>query len=148
METRPMAAETFEIEDTVRFAQCDPAGIVFFPQYLVMLNTLHERWFTEGLGVAYHDYIGVRRLGVPTVRLECDFTAVSRHGDRLRQRLTVAKLGRSSVELAVAFSGGDQLRARFRQVLVCTSLATHKAVALPDDVRQGMQRYLRSADTP
>jgi 4-hydroxybenzoyl-CoA thioesterase len=145
METRKMTAEVFEIEDTVRFAQCDPAGIVFFPQYLVMLNTLHERWFTEGLGVPYHEYIGQRRLGVPTVRLECDFTAVSKHGDRLRQRLAVAKLGRSSVELAVEFRGGDELRARFRQVLVCTSLATHKAVALPDDVRQGMQRYLSDA---
>jgi 4-hydroxybenzoyl-CoA thioesterase len=145
METCPMAAETFEIEDTIRFAQCDPAGIVFFPQYLVMLNTLHERWFNEGLGVPYHEYIGQRRLGVPTVRLECDFTAVSKHGDRLRQRLAVAKLGRSSVELAVEFSSGDELRARFRQVLVCTSLATHKAVALPDDVRQSMRRYLRAA---
>ncbi len=143
-----MAAELFEIEDTVRFCQCDPAGIVFFPQYLVMLNTLHERWFNEALGVPYHTYIGERRLGVPTVRLECDFTAVSRHGDRLRQRLSVAKLGRSSVELAVDFSSGGELRARFRQVLVCTSLATHRAVALPDDVRQAMQRFLRSADAP
>ena len=100
----------------------------------------------EGLGVPYHEVIGVRRLGVPTVRLECDFTAISRHGDRLRQRLAVAKLGRSSVELAVEFSGGGgELRARFRQVLVCTSLLSHKAVALPGDVRQGMQRYLSNA---
>jgi 4-hydroxybenzoyl-CoA thioesterase len=137
-----MDSEVFEIEDTVRFAQCDPAGIVFFPQYLVMLNTLHERWFCEGLGVPYHDYIGVRRLGVPTVRLECDFTAVSKHGDRLRQRLCVTKLGRSSLDLAVVFYGGAELRARFRQVLVCTSLATHKPVPLPDDLRRGMQRYL------
>ncbi len=137
-----MAVEVFEVKDTVRFAQCDPAGIVFFPQYLVMLNTLHERWFTEALGVPYHEFIGVRRLGVPTVRLECDFTAVSRHGDVLRQRVAVAKLGRTSFELAVTFLCGDELRARFRQVLVCTSLATHKPHPLPDDLRQGMQRYL------
>jgi 4-hydroxybenzoyl-CoA thioesterase len=137
-----MAGEVFEIEETVRFAHCDPAGIVFFPQYLVMLNTLHERWFSEALGVPYHDYIARRRLGVPTVRLECDFTAVSRHGDVLRQRLAVAKLGRSSIELAVEFRCDDELRARFRQVLVCTSLDTHKPHAIPDDLRAPMQRYL------
>ena len=137
-----MSSEVFEVEDTIRFAQCDPAGIVFFPQYLVMLNTLHERWFGEGLGVPYHEYIGVRRLGVPTVRLECDFTAISRHGDRLRQRLSVAKLGRTSLELAVAFDSANELRARFRQVLVCTSLATHKSHPLPDDLRAAMQRYV------
>jgi 4-hydroxybenzoyl-CoA thioesterase len=131
-----MAGKVFEIEEVVRFAHCDPAGIVFFPQYLVMLNTLHERWFGEALGVPYQDYIGERRLGLPTVRLECDFVAVSRHGDRLRQRL----------ELAVEYvSDSGELRARFRQVLVCTSLATHKSYPLPDDLRNAMQHYLRLA---
>ncbi len=140
-----LTAEVFEIEDVVRFAHCDPAGIVFFPQYLVMLNTLHERWFGEALGVPYSQYIGTRRLGLPTVRLECDFTAVSQLGDRLRQRLSVAKLGRTSLELAVEFDCEGELRARFRQVLVCTSLATHKSYPLPDDLRAGMQRFLRTA---
>jgi 4-hydroxybenzoyl-CoA thioesterase len=141
-----MAGKVFEIEEVVRFAHCDPAGIVFFPQYLVMLNTLHERWFGEALGVPYQDYIGERRLGLPTVRLECDFVAVSRHGDRLRQRLELAKLGRTSLELAVEYvSDGGELRARFRQVLVCTSLATHKSYPLPDDLRDAMQNYLRLA---
>lgn len=137
-----MAGAVFEIEETVRFAHCDPAGIVFFPQYLVMLNTLHERWFTEGLGAPYHEVIGVRRLGVPTVRLECDFTAISRHGDRLRQRLRLTRLGRTSIELAAEFDAAGELRARFRQVLVCTSLASHKPHPLPDDLRAAMERYL------
>lgn len=141
-----MGGEVFEIVETVRFAHCDPAGIVFFPQYLVMLNTLHERWFGEALGVPYHDYVGQRRLGVPTVRLECDFTAVSRHGDRLRQRLALNKLGRTSIDVAAEFVAVDgELRARFRQVLVCTSLATHRPQPLPDDLRAGMQRFLKPA---
>ena len=138
-----MVADVFEVEEVVRFAHCDPAGIVFFPQYLVMLNTLHERWFGEALGVPYAQYIGERRLGLPTVRLECDFTAISKLGDRLRQRLQVAKLGRTSLELAVEYVCDGELRARFRQVLVCTSLATHKSYALPDDLRASMQRFLR-----
>jgi len=139
-----MAGEVFEIDVTVRFGDCDPAGIVFFPQYLVMLSTLHERWFTEALGVPYPDYIGRRKLGLPTVRLECDFTAVSRHGDRLRQHLAVAKLGRTSLELAAEYDCGGELRARFRQVMVCTSLETHRSHPLPDDLRLGMQRFVRA----
>lgn len=138
-------SDVFEVEEGVRFAHCDPAGIVFFPQYLVMLNTLHERWFDEGLQVPYAHYIGVRRLGLPTVRLECDFTAVTRQGERLRQRLEVAKLGRTSLELAAEFDCGGELRARFRQVLVCTSLATHKSHPLPEDLRSAMTRYVRAA---
>ena len=39
---------TFERPVRIRFSHCDPAGIVFFPQYLVMTNALVEDWFNEG----------------------------------------------------------------------------------------------------
>ena len=132
----------FETVRQVRFADCDPAGIVFFPQYLVMLNTLHEQWFDEALKVPYAQLIGQRRTGLPTVRLEVDFTAISRHGDRLLQTLQLKKLGRSSLSLQVEFLCEAELRVRVHQVLVCTSLQTHRPLALPDDVRAAMQPYL------
>jgi 4-hydroxybenzoyl-CoA thioesterase len=135
----------FEAARPVRFADCDPAGIVFFPQYLVMVNTLVEQWFDEGLGVPYAEVIGARRLGLPTVRLEVDFTAISRHGERLVQRLSLCRLGRSSLTLQHEFLGGDELRLRATQVLVCTSLATHRPQPIPADLRVAMQPYLETA---
>ena len=132
----------------VRFADCDPAGIVFFPHYLVMLNTLVEQWFDEGLCVPYAQLIGARRMGLPTLRLEVDFTAVSRHGDALAWTLQLGQLGRSSFTLQFEGRGQDDgLRLRGRQVLVCTSLANHRPQPLPDDVRRSMQTYL-SEETP
>jgi 4-hydroxybenzoyl-CoA thioesterase len=138
----------FETTTTVRFADCDPAGIVFFPQYLVMMNTLVERWFDEGLRIPYAQLIGARRTGLPTVRLEVDFTAISHHGDVLTQQLEVERAGRSSLVLGISFSGGDELRLRARQVLVCTSLDTHRPLALPADVRAALAPYLRPAEEP
>ncbi len=135
----------FDTARTVRFADCDPAGIVFFPQYLVMVNTLVEQWFDDGLGVPYAEVIGARRTGLPTVRLEVDFTAISRHGEHLALRLSLAKLGRSSLTLRHEFLGGDELRLRAVQVLVCTSLDTHRPQPLPDDLRAAMQPYLETA---
>jgi len=135
----------FEGRRTVRFSDCDPAGIVFFPQYLVMLNGFVEEWFDEGLRIPYAGLIGARRTGLPTVRLEVDFSAVSRHGEVLRLQAGVAKLGRSSLTLDTEFHGGpgaDELRLRVRQVLVCTSLDTHRPQALPDDVRAAIAPYL------
>lgn len=126
----------------LRFADCDPAGIVFFPQYLVMLNTLVEQWFDEGLRIPFAHWIGMRRLGLPTVRLEVDFTAISRHGETLTQELAVESLGRSSLVLRTQFKGGEELRLRARQVLVCTSLQTHRPQPFADDVRLAMQPYL------
>ena len=74
----------FRRERVVHFSDCDPAGIVFYPQYFVMLNSHIEDWFTEGLGVDYYALVAERRIGLPTVRLEVDFVAVSRMGDRSR----------------------------------------------------------------
>lgn len=36
----------------IRFAHCDPAGIVFFPRYLEMFNNLIEDWCRDELGVS------------------------------------------------------------------------------------------------
>ncbi len=135
----------FQTTRTVRFADCDPAGIVFFPQYMVMLNTLVEEWFDDGLQISYAALIGQRRIGLPTVRLEVDFTAISRHGDVLTQALQIERLGRSSLSLQVEYLVGDELRLRARQVLVCTSLQTHRPIALPDDLRLAMQPHLKAA---
>ena len=128
----------FMAERTVRFSDCDPAGIVFFPQYLVMLNGVVEEWFDSALRIPYAELIGPRRTGLPTVRLEVDFTAISRHGDSLQWRVAVARLGRSSLTLGHECSSAGQLRLRAQQVLVCTSLHTHRPQALPDDVRAAL----------
>lgn len=135
---------SFERTQVVRFAHCDPAGIVFFPQYLVMLNELVEDWFDRGLKIPYAGFINQRRLGLPTLRLECEFSAVSRLGDLLTQRLAVRRLGRSSLVLATEMRGGDELRLRATQVLVCTSLQTHRPEPLPDDVRAAFKPFIES----
>ena len=127
----------------VRFSDCDPAGIVFFPQYFVMLNGAVEQWFDEGLRIPYAAVIGARRTGLPTVRLETDFTAVSRHGDTLALHIHVERVGRSSLQLrheivGTGAGGGHELRLRARQVIVCTSLDTHRAQPLPDDIRAAL----------
>ena len=55
----------FERKRLVRFAHCDPAGIIFFPQYLVLVNDLVEDWLGEGLGVPNAELILRRRIGTP-----------------------------------------------------------------------------------
>nr|WP_295080671.1 thioesterase family protein [uncultured Roseateles sp.] len=132
----------FERRELVRFGHCDPAGIVFYPRYFEMLNALVEDWFTQGLQVDYAQLLGPRRVGMPSVHLSADFQRVSRMGDWLTQRIQIVKLGRTSLSLAIEFAGTDGLRVRFAQVLVCTSLLTHKPTPFPDDLREALNRAL------
>jgi 4-hydroxybenzoyl-CoA thioesterase len=99
------------------------------------------------LGINYDGLIGARRLGLPTVRLEVDFTAVSRHGDSLTLRLHLARVGGSSMHLEHSFWGGEQLRLRARQVLVCTSLETHRPQPWPEDIRAALAQQLNKDHT-
>jgi len=139
----------FERPARIRFGHCDPAGIVFFPQYLVLFNGLVEDWFTDGLGISYANLLGPRRVGLPIVKLQCDFLAVSRMGDDVVLGLQVQRIGQSSLTLAVdctaaAPSGGQgpqQVRVRAEKVLVFTSLETHRAIAIPADVRDALLAF-------
>ena len=133
-----MKPAVFQREQLVRFGHCDPAGIVFYPRYFEMLNELIEDWFATGLGLPLDRLIGQRRLGVPTAQLDTRFLRVSRHGDRLMQRIHLERLGRSSLGLRIAFDGDDGPRVEFTQVLVCTSLDTHRSQPFPDDLRAAL----------
>lgn len=131
----------FERIRRIRFSHCDPAGIVYFPQYLVLFNQLVEDWFTEGMGISYADMLGKRRLGLPIVRLECDFRAISCMGEALRFGVTIERIGGKSLTLSLDAVCDTQLRVASRQVLVFTDLETHRAVPIPDDVRAALAPY-------
>ena len=74
---------TFVSRQRVRFAHVDAAGIVFYPRYFEMLNAAVEEYFGAVVGMDFADIHLVRRLGVPTVRLEADFAGPSHLGDLL-----------------------------------------------------------------
>ena len=131
----------FEQPVRIRFAHCDPAGIVFFPQYLVLTNNLVEDWVGDALGLPYSELLTRRRTGLPTVSLQCEFTAISRMGELVTMGLGVERLGGRSITLAIGCRLGDEQRMRIRQVLVCTSLDTHQAIDIPHDLRSAIQRF-------
>ena len=130
----------FRCERVIRFSDCDPAGIVFYPQYFVMFNGLVEDWVDEGLGIGFRRLVIERQTGLPTVRLEADFRAVSKMGDRVELALSVERLGSRSITLNSRCTGLEdgELRMQMRQVLVCTSLQTHQAIEVPADMREAI----------
>jgi 4-hydroxybenzoyl-CoA thioesterase len=125
----------FERDKLIRFHHCDPAGIVFYPQYFVLFNELVEDWFNEGLGIDFAAYHTKQRRGVPAVHVECDFIAPSAVGEMLRLRLGVKEVGNSSLTLAIEARAGDVLRVRATLVVVHASLDTLRAVPFPAELR-------------
>lgn len=134
-----MTHTPFERTRRIRFSECDPAGIVFYPQYFVMFNDLMEAWIDELVPDGFRGLIIERRVGMPTVRLEADFRAISRMGDLVTLALDVERVGTKSLNLGWRCLGDDgQLRMGAQQTIVFTSLDTHRAIAMPDDFRSAL----------
>ncbi|WP_322012117.1 thioesterase family protein [Paraburkholderia sp. J12] len=132
---------TYSQRHKIRFSECDPAGIVFYPQYFILFNDLIESWIDSLLPDGYHGVIGTRRIGMPTVHLEADFKAISKMGEEVVLSLDVERLGEKSLTLAWACTGADGVvRMAARQTIVTTSLDTHRAIAIPDDLRAAIER--------
>lgn len=132
------APVVFERPVRIRFAHCDPAGIVFFPQYLTLTNALVEDWFTDSLGIDYAHMIGQRRVGLPIVKLECEFARPSRMGETISLALSLVRTGRRSIDIRIAGRGPDGVRFVAHQVLVTMSLETGESIGIPDDIRAAL----------
>ncbi|WBU55693.1 acyl-CoA thioesterase [Paracoccus sediminicola] len=132
-------------EIQVEFNHCDPAGIVFYPRYFEMTNSVVENFFAEALNYPFRRMHMEEGTGVPTVRIEADFTAPSRLGDILIFSLEVERIGGASATLLLRASGrgeeGERLAARITLVWVTRGRG---ATAWPEEVRQRMETYLSS----
>ena len=137
-----MQRTPFESDKLIRFHHCDPAGIIFYPQYFVFFNELVEDWFTKGLNVSFVEQVIQERVSMPMGRVECDFLAPSKIGDVLRFALRVARIGRSSITLKIQCRSGDELRVRAHLTVVLASLETLRSVPISTDLRQRIERFL------
>lgn len=125
----------------IHFGHCDPAGIVYTPQYFHLFNTVLEDWYGQALGISYYDLIGARRTGLGYAHASADFVMPVRMGETLEVAVVIEALGRSSVTLTLhAFKDGVEC-ARGNFVTVVTSLVDHKAVPIPDDLRAAFEAY-------
>ena len=130
----------------IEFSHCDPAGIVFFPRYFEMINSVVENFFRERLGHPFERITMIEGHGVPTVHLETDFRAPSRLGDLVRFTLTVSGLGRASLDLHHRAAMGGELRLEARQRIVWIG-RDGRAAPWPDALRAGLVREMEK-ETP
>jgi 4-hydroxybenzoyl-CoA thioesterase len=136
-----MTAPLWITSVTIRFAHCDPAGIVYFASHFDILNTVVEDWFIEALGLDYHDIVGRRRVGLGYAHASADFRLPARMGDRLIYSVAVERVGGKSLPLRIMAqkTGSEVLSARL--TIVTTDLDRMTAIPIPDDIRAAVLAY-------
>jgi 4-hydroxybenzoyl-CoA thioesterase len=134
---------------TVRFGDCDPAGILYYPRYFDLFHQAMESWFDGPLGLPYHEVIGLRRVGFPSVKAQATYRAPVRFGEAVDVHLAVRERGRSSMTLAFSLWGAEdgRIRAEGEVVVVVidmdlTSDRYMRAIACPPDIAERIDRFL------
>ncbi len=131
---------TYRRQIRIEFNHCDPAGIVFYPRYFEMTNSVLENFFREEVGYSYHAMMA-DGIGVPTARLETDFRAPSRLGDLLDWGLVVERLGASSATFRLEAHCGEQHR--LTALLTLVWLTPEKRPGRwPDTIRAALAAHL------
>lgn len=133
-----MTGKAFSVQQKVLFRHCDPAGIVFFPRYLEMVNDAVEAFFEAVLEMPFET---LHKSGAtPTVALTSEFPAASFHGDMLEISVTPTKVGRTSLGLSTTACCGAETRFICDSTLVFTN-ANGKPTPWPSSVKTNIDAY-------
>ncbi len=128
----------------IEFNHCDPAGIVFYPRYFELINSVIENFFADVVGCSFAQmHLGPGKNGVPTVRIETEFLTPSRLGDKLDFALTVEKLGGASMLVRITAFGRDDIRLRAGVTLVWVD--DLRPSPWPEALRQRITAFMEPA---
>jgi 4-hydroxybenzoyl-CoA thioesterase len=128
----------------IEFGDCDPAGIVYYPNYFRFFDDATAHLLENALGMKKRDWIikyGI--AGIPTVDTGAKFLRPSRFGDEVTIESTIVELGRSSFSVRHRLLNGDAVAIEAHEVRVWVGRDPHnkdaiKAVSLPDEVRDAL----------
>lgn len=140
----------FTVQKQVRFHHCDPAGIVFYPQFFYLLHEVQED-FLAHIGFPEHALIA-SGTGVPIVDLKTEFLGMCRNGDPLTMTLELTRIGGSSMGMQYEIHGSaptrgatSTIRLRAHGVVVYSQVPHGKPLRIPDDMRSALMPYLQTS---
>ena len=112
-----MLSNSREVE--IEFGDCDPAGIVYYPNYFRMFDNATAHLFEAALGmkkIAWIKHFGI--LGIPMVDTGAKFAKPSRFGDVVTIESTIIAFRRSSFEVDHKLFNAGELAVEGRETRV------------------------------
>lgn len=124
----------------VPFGACDPAGLVFYPNFYVWMDEATWGLFRSvGITRAVINQT-YRAMGFPLVASSMQHHAPARDGDTLGIESAIARWGNSSFDVAHSFTCDGRTIAQGRETRVWAVRAgaddaTVKAAPVPEDIK-------------
>lgn len=137
-----MVTHTMEID--IEFGDCDPAGIVYFPNFFRFFDNGTAHMFAAALGISKREWtqrFGI--VGIPVVDVNAVFKSPSRFGDRVTIESTVLSIGRTSFKVAHRLINAGALAVEGGETRVWIARDPDdpdklKPLLIPDEVRRAL----------
>ena len=132
-------------ELTIEWGDCDPAGIVFFPNYLKYFDAATNTLLLAALGLNKYEMIQKFGItGIPLVDVGARFFIPSVFGEVVTVESTVAELGRSSFRMQHRLLKGEAVAVEGFETRVWTGRDPDdpqrlKSRPIPEEVRARLQ---------
>lgn len=125
----------------VEWGHCDPAGIVFYPQYFAWFDACTTHLF-ESVGLTAKNFFrdfGVE--GFPLLESNAKFHVPSAFGDDMDVESTVAEWRDKAFIVTHRFTRGDTVLLKGKETRIFVvrhpdDSARFKSIAVPDDVKR------------
>ncbi len=132
----------FSTRIVVRFGDCDPAGLVYYPALFHYCHVAMEEFFAARCGKSYARVMAEERLGFPTVNASAEFFKPFVYGEEVEVEVFVSRVGRTSAtfEYRLRRAGEESLRARATLVQAAMNLDERRAVPVPEHFRRAFER--------
>jgi YbgC/YbaW family acyl-CoA thioester hydrolase len=137
----------FSTSILVRFGDLDPAGIAYYPRLVNFLHEAFEDFFSGHVGRPYPEVFR-DGLGFPTVKVEMEFLSPVHYGDRVRVRVTVEHIGRTSVRIRYEGDVEGKSVFRARNTLVVVDMKTFRPTPLPSPFKERFEAAMEPGATP
>ena len=130
----------------VRYAECDPQGVVFNANYYAYYDLLMTELWREALG----GYSAMVEAGadMSVVESSARFIAPARFDDDLDLTARITRLGNTAMSTAVeitrASDGAQLIDGEIHHVFI--DPATYTKLPIPDDIRAGLEPYVTTSD--
>jgi len=127
---------------TIRFADTDAAGVVFFPNYLAICHEAYEESLAAD-GIGLQTFFGEHAVVVPVSRSQAEYLRPLTCGEKIRVTLAPASLGPDSYAINFELhrlGPPEKLVARVRTEHVCISSRSRERHVLPAAIAAWIQR--------
>lgn len=139
---------SFTHEHQVRFQDVDAGGVLFYGRIYDYVHVAYEEfWASEGVDRGVF-FAGADFL-IPVAHSEADYRRPIRHGERVRIRIDVTKVGRASFTLRHHVSGADgSPRVDALTVHAFVRKETMRPIPIPEPLRAILLRHLVPEPVP